>query len=156
MNKILFICMGNICRSPCAEAVMNSIIKKKGMEDKIVCDSAGTIDYHRGNPADSRMKEHAFLRGYDLHSISRPFEIKDFTEFDMIITMDKDNYLEIRSRDFHKQFHSKILPITNFCKQNKVEEIPDPYYGGNIGFENVLDLLEDACEGLFEYILANK
>ena len=95
LTKILFICMGNICRSPCAEAIMQSLVKQQGMEKEIDCDSAGTIDYHRGNPADSRMQKHASLRGYDLNSISRPFENNDFELFDWIITMDEDNYQQI-------------------------------------------------------------
>ena len=152
MKKILFICMGNICRSPCAEAVMKAIIKKNGIEKEYFCDSAGTIDFHRGQPADSRMREHANLRGYDLKSISRPFENDDFEKFDFIITMDEDNFQQISWRDQNVKFKTKIRRMTDFCSSDRVKEIPDPYYGGTQGFENVLDLLEDACEGLYKFI----
>jgi len=156
MVKILFICMGNICRSPSAEAVMQSIISQKGKEKEIFCDSAGTIDYHRGQQADERMREHALLRGYELKSISRPFENDDFKNFDFIITMDEDNFQQINLRDQHNEFGAKIRRMIEFCSFENVIEIPDPYYGGNQGFENVLDLLEDACGGLFNFIINQK
>jgi len=156
MMKILFICMGNICRSPTAEAVMQSIVKQKGKEKEIFCDSAGTIDYHRGQPADSRMREHSILRGYELKSISRPFEDADFKIFDLIITMDEDNFQQINFRDEKNEYSSKILRMVEFCSSKNIKEIPDPYYGGSQGFENVLDLLEDSCCGLFKYITDQK
>ncbi len=150
MIRILFICMGNICRSPCAEAVMRRIVEKKGMGKEIFCDSAGTIDYHKGQPADSRMREHAILRDYDLTSISRPFEKEDFKKFDFIITMDEDNFNQINFLDIEKKYTSKIRRMVDYCNSYKVKEIPDPYYGGRQGFENVLDLLEESCEELFK------
>ena len=156
MTKILFICMGNICRSPTAEAVMQTLVKQKGMEKEIECDSAGTIDYHRGNPADPRMQEHALLRGYELKSIARSFEEKDFENFDHIITMDEDNYQQIQWRDQKRNYTAKIRRMTDFCTSKTVSEVPDPYYGGSQGFENVLDLLEDACHGLLEFITTKK
>lgn len=155
MIKILFICMGNICRSPTAEGVMQSIVKQKTKEKEIYCDSAGTIDYHRGQRADERMIEHAHLRGYELKSISRPFEEDDFYNFDLIITMDEDNFKEINFRDKNKEFGHKIRRMVEFCSSKNVKEIPDPYFGGSWGFENVLDLLEDACEGLYKNIKSN-
>ncbi|MBC8257443.1 MAG: low molecular weight phosphotyrosine protein phosphatase [SAR324 cluster bacterium] len=144
--------MGNICRSPSAEAVMQAFVKQRGLDKEIYCDSAGTIGYHSGNPADSRMQEHAILRGYELNSISRPFEDGDFEKFDWIITMDEDNYQQIIWRDSLQQYTDKIKRMTDFCSTNQVREIPDPYYGGYQGFENVLDLLEDTCRGLLEFI----
>ena len=156
MKKLLFICMGNICRSPSAEAVMQRIVKKNGMEKEIFCDSAGTIDYHAGQPADERMSEHAILRGYELKSISRPFENVDFLDFDLIITMDEDNFQQINWRDQNKKYIKKIRRMVDFCSIDKIQEIPDPYYGGEQGFEKVLDLLEDACQGLFKYIIDQK
>ena len=152
MTRILFICMGNICRSPSAEAVMQDMVKQRGLENNIVCDSAGTIDYHMGSPADSRMLEHAGLRGYELNSISRPFEGNDFEKFDWIITMDEDNFQKIQWRDQHKKYTSKIRRMTDFCSSKNISEVPDPYYGGNQGFENVLDILEEACKGLLDFI----
>jgi protein-tyrosine phosphatase len=155
-TKILFICMGNICRSPSAEAVMQSIVKQQGLEQEIVCDSAGTFDYHRGKPADARMQKHARLRGYELISISRPFEDEDFELFDWIITMDEDNYQQIKWLDQSNNYTDKIRRMTDFCSSTQVSEVPDPYYGGDQGFENVLDLLEDACQGLLEFVMHKK
>ena len=155
-TKILFICMGNICRSPSAEAVMQSLVKQQGLEQEIVCDSAGTFDYHRGKPADARMQKHARVRGYELNSISRPFEDEDFELFDWIITMDEDNYQQIKWFDQSNNYTSKIRRMTDFCSSSQVSEVPDPYYGGDQGFENVLDLLEDACQGMLEFVLNKK
>ena len=155
-TKILFICMGNICRSPSAEAVMQSLVKQKGMEQEIFCDSAGTFDYHLGKPADVRMQKHARLRGYELISISRPFEDEDFELFDWIITMDEDNYQQIKWLDQSNNYTDKIRRMTDFCSSTQVSEVPDPYYGGDHGFENVLDILEDTCQGLLEFISHKK
>jgi protein-tyrosine phosphatase len=155
--KILFICMGNICRSPSAEAVMQALVKHQVMMEKeIICDSAGTLDYHRGKPADARMQKHARLRGYELNSISRPFENDDFELFDWIITMDEDNYQQIKWFDQSNNYTDKIRRMTDFCSSSQVSEVPDPYYGGDQGFENVLDLLEDACQGLLEFVSHKK
>ena len=135
---------------------MQALVKQRGLASKISCDSAGTIDYHSGKPADARMQKHARLRGYDLSSISRPFENDDFELFDLIITMDDDNYQQITWFDQNKNYTAKIRRMTDFCSTSQVSEVPDPYYGGNQGFENVLDILEDACQGLLEFILAKK
>ena len=148
--------MGNICRSPSAEAVMQSIVKQQGLEQEIVCDSAGTFDYHRGKPADARMQKHARLRGYELISISRPFEDEDFELFDWIITMDEDNYQQIKWFDQSNNYTDKIRRMKDFCSSTQVSEVPDPYYGGDHGFENVLDILEDTCQGLLEFISHKK
>ncbi len=156
MRRILFICMGNICRSPCAEAVMQKIVAKNGMGKEIFCDSAGTIDYHKGQPADARMREHAIMRGYDLTSISRPFEKDDFEKFDFIITMDEDNFNQINFLDKEKKYTSKIRRMVDYCNSYEVKEIPDPYYGGIEGFENVLNLLEESCGELFKFVLEKK
>ena len=155
-TKILFICMGNICRSPSAEAVMQALVQQKGLENEIFCDSAGTIDYHRGKPADARMQKHALLRGYNLSSISRPFEYDDFENFELIITMDEDNFQQINWFDQRKNYGTKIRRMTDFCGAVQVSDVPDPYYGGNQGFENVLDILEDACQGLLDFIMTKK
>ena len=152
MVRILFVCMGNICRSPCAEGVMNSLIKQKGLENKIKCDSAGTISYHEGDPADARMREHASLRGYELNSISRKFMQQDFENFDWIITMDENNYSQIKMLDQWDNYNYKIRRMTDFCETHKITAVPDPYYGGSQGFETVLDILEDACGGLLRFL----
>ena len=154
--KIIFICRGNICRSPSAEAVMQLLVKKQSMEQEIICESAGTSDYHRGKPSDARMQKHALLRGYELNSISRPFENKDFELFDWVITMDEDNYQQIKWFDHNDNYTDKIRRMKSFCSSSQVSEVPDPYDGGNQGFENVLDLLEDACKGLLEFVMLKK
>ena len=152
MVKVIFVCLGNICRSPSAEAVMNTVVEKAGLSDKIKCDSAGTIAYHAGEPADPRMKKHALKRGYELTSIARKFTPDDFKEFDYIIAMDRNNYVDLLELDKEAEFVDKISMMTSYCTDHDDEEVPDPYYDGPQGFEHVLDLLEDACEGLINKI----
>lgn len=131
---------------------MNSLIEKTGLIEKIECDSAGTIAYHAGEPADPRMKKHAVKRGYNLTSIARKFTIDDFEQFDYIVAMDRSNYTDILALDKEAAFVDKISMMTNYCTEHDDEEVPDPYYGGPQGFEHVLDLLEDATAGLLEKI----
>ena len=156
MTRILFVCMGNICRSPCAEGIMQFLIKQQGLEDEIECDSAGTIDYHQGDSVDSRMQEYAGMRGYELNSTARKFILQDFENFDWIITMDENNYSQIRLLDPNNSFTHKIRRMTDFCETTKISSVPDPYYGGNQGFETVIDILEDACGGFLKYLKSNK
>lgn len=144
--------MGNICRSPSGEAVMNKLVKRAGLENEIECDSAGTIAYHEGEPADARMKRHAISRGYRLTSISRRFKEIDFENFDYIIAMDESNYNDLHSFDYSKKYENKIFMMTDFTKNGNYREVPDPYYSGPEGFELVLDILEDACAGLLEKV----
>lgn len=152
-KKILFVCMGNICRSPAAEAVMKHIVEREKLESEIFIDSAGTIGYHAGDPADARMISKAVKRGYDLTSISRKFNPDtDFDKFDYIVTMDNDNYEDIRHLDRKKKYRDKLFKMTSFNRNMKVSEVPDPYYSGSDGFELVLDILEDACEGLLNKV----
>ena len=156
MTRILFVCMGNICRSPCAEGIMQYFVKQRGLENEFECDSAGTIDYHQGDPADLRMREHASLRGYELNSIARKFILQDFENFDWNITMDENNYSQICLLDKNNIFTHKIRRMTDFCEGTKISSVPDPYYGGSQGFENVIDILEDACRGFLKYLKPNK
>jgi len=150
--KVLFVCMGNICRSPSGEAVMNSYIANAGLSDKIVCDSAGTIAYHAGEPADGRMQIHASKRNYKLTSISRQINSNDFEEFDYVIGMDDDNMINMESFILKPEQADKMSKMTDYCSNDNPGSVPDPYYGGDAGFEQVLDLLEDACEGLLQQI----
>ena len=153
-TKILFVCLGNICRSPAAEAIMIKKILDSDMEWDISVDSSGVMGYHTGETADMRMKQHANLRGYEITSIARKFNPgKDFKEFDYIITMDDENYRDITSMDTEGNYTSKIHKMMKFCKTNKTDEVPDPYYDGSEGFEKVLNILEDACNGLLEKII---
>ena len=149
-TKILFVCLGNICRSPMAEGVFNQIIEREGLQDQFVVDSAGLLDYHEGNLPDSRMRKHASNRGYHLTHRSRPVVPEDFDKFDMLIGMDKENIHGLKKIAQTAEQEAKIYIMTDYLKTLEASEVPDPYYGGPAGFEYVIDLLEDACEGLLE------
>lgn len=149
--RILFVCLGNICRSPTAEAVFDSFVEVAGLSSKIESDSAGTASYHVGEKPDKRTREHGQRRGYHFKSLARQFDPKsDFENFDYILTMDESNYQKVCNLDSESIYTKKIFRICEFLKEREAQEIPDPYYEGENGFELVLDLLEDACAGLLE------
>ena len=151
--RLLFVCLGNICRSPAAEGIMQALVQSEGLESWITCDSAGTNGYHNGQLADARMRKHASLRGYNLQSISRKFEeFLDFDEADYILVMDENNHTTLCDWVAHPEQKTKIRYMTDFCEKFSVNEVPDPYYGGAAGFEEVLDILEDATHGLLKYL----
>ena len=153
MKSILFVCLGNICRSPAAEGIMNKILSDENLTHKYQCDSAGTTGYHVGESADARMIAHAKKRNYHLTSRARQFDrVGDFEKFDYIITMDEYNYENVQNSTQNKQYRKKVHPMVSFCTKHKVSKVPDPYYGGAKGFEQVLDILEDACRGLLKHI----
>ena len=156
MKRILFVCMGNICRSSSAEEIMRTLVKKAGLEHEIEVDSAGILSYHEGELPDSRMRMHASRRGYDLTHRSRPVKTMDFFEFDMLIGMDDRNIQDLTDRSPDLDSLKKIHRMTDFCRTKVVDHVPDPYYGGAQGFENVLDILEDACEGLLISLTPDK
>lgn len=157
MIRILFVCMGNICRSPAAEVIFKNIVDKEHLDAKIVTDSAGTISYHEGAPPDARMLKTLAKRGYNNAGVkARCIEEDDLAKFDLILTMDHDNYHEVKTLDRLKKFQQKIVPMCNFVKKFRETDVPDPYYGGQSGFEHVIDLLEDGCSNLLEYIKKNK
>ncbi len=153
-KKVLFVCLGNICRSPAAEGVFRQMVKSAGLENKIHIDSAGTGAWHVGDAPDARMTHHAQKRGYDLKDLEARQIIapKDLENFDYILTMDHSNYRNVLALDIHKKHHHKIKPLTSFCRVHSIEEVPDPYYREDDGFEYVLDLIEDACRELLEQI----
>ena len=159
-QRILFVCLGNICRSPAAEGVFLHLLAREGLEDRFVVDSAGTGGWHVGNPADRRMRAAAERRGIHLPSRARQLDRGDLLSFDRILTMDDDNWQAVRSlaRELAPGSADLALiePMTSHCRRFKSREVPDPYYGGEQGFEHVLDLLEDACEGLLETLLQDR
>lgn len=157
-TRILFVCLGNICRSPSAEAIMKAFVKAKGMEKEFFIDSAGIYGGHSGALPDERMRKHAAQRGYILDSRARQFyATADFSDFDMIIGMDNQNIADLQRMAITDDELSKIYRMTDFCrKNNDYMEIPDPYYSGAQGFELVLDLLEDAVSGLFTYCISEE
>lgn len=150
--KILFICLGNICRSASAEEIMRTLIKKEGLENEIDVDSAGISGYHEGDLPDARMRAHAIRRGYRLTHLSRPVRTEDFYNFDLIVGMDDSNIDALHDKAPDTDSEKKIRRMTDFCRTKVADHVPDPYYGGAQGFENVLDILEDACQGLLEEI----
>ena len=155
VKKILFVCLGNICRSPAAEGVFKQKIKERDLEKLFVVDSAGTGGWHVGNLADPRMRETALSRGIELTSRSRKIEENDLYEFDQILVMDKDNLDAVQSltKDHNNSVNSKIKLILNYSKNSQLDEVPDPYYGGQNGFEKVLDLLNDAIDELIDSLI---
>ena len=153
MLKIIFVCMGNICRSPSGEAVFRKIVQERNLESAFYIDSAGTSAYHVGETADRRMKKHASQRGFHLTSRSRRFTSQDIDEFDYIIAMDRENYEDILSLDKKGTRNGKIHMMTEYSTCCRGDDVPDPYYGGDNGFELVLDLLEESCLGLLESLI---
>lgn len=148
MQKILFICLGNICRSATAEEVFRTAVRAAGREAGIIADSAGIIDYHQGELPDSRMRAHALRRGYALTHRSRPVTADDFRHFDLLVAMDESNVRALRRLAPTPADEARIVRMADYLTAHTAAEIPDPYYGGAEGFELVIDLLEDACAGL--------
>jgi protein-tyrosine phosphatase len=151
--RILFVCLGNICRSSAAEEVMRTLLRRKGMDRAVEVDSAGILSYHQGELPDSRMRTHAARRGYQLTHRSRPVSTEDFFHFDLILGMDDRNIQDLKDRAPSPETERKIHRMTDYCQRKVVDYVPDPYYGGASGFENVLDILEDACQGLLEELI---
>lgn len=149
-TNILFVCLGNICRSPLAETIMLDRINKKGVSSKYHIDSAGILDYHEGDKADYRMRCHASFRGYEITHRSRPVTKKDFQDFDLIFGMDEQNIRDLESIATSDEQKNKIHRLIDYCKDFNRPTIPDPYYGGDEGFRLVIDMLEVACDNLLQ------
>jgi len=154
--KLLFVCLGNICRSPSAENIMNHLIEEADLTDKIVCDSAGTSGYHVGASPDRRMNGAATKRGIELQGKSRKLTPSDLQQFDLILAMDRENYQDILYLDREGKYEDKVYLMCDFAKRKTDKEVPDPYYGGQDGFDYVIDLLFDACTGLLDKIVASQ
>lgn len=142
--------MGNICRSPAAEGVFTHLVNAAGRSGDFEIDSAGTIGYHAGSRADSRMRSAAEKRGYSLDSIARQIHHSDFSDFDWIVVMDNDNYRDVMSKNSGE--HARVVRMCDYCEVFDETEVPDPYYGGADGFEHVLDILEDACANFLKRV----
>lgn len=153
MMRLLFVCMGNICRSPSAEGVFRRVLAERAPDIAVEIDSAGTHDYHVGNPPDRRAIDAARRRGIDLTTLrARQVSVDDFERFDLILAMDDEN-VEALKRRAPSVYHSRIRLLMEFAVEAPVRHVPDPYYGGAPGFEQVLDLLEQASEGLLDEVL---
>lgn len=153
MMRVLFVCLGNICRSPTAHGVFQQMVDDAGLGNQIEVDSAGTAAWHIGKSPDSRSTEHAKLRGYDLSPLrARQAVAADFDQFDYVLAMDKENLVSLQSICPKGAKTAPQLFLYSFARNYNEQEVPDPYYGGEAGFEQVLDLVEDACGGLLAEI----
>ena len=151
--KVLFVCLGNICRSPAAHGIFEHIVKENGMEDRIEVDSAGTYSGHRGELPDRRMRNAALYRGYALTHRSRPVSSLDFLEFDLVVAMDDNNYEDLMHLAPSVEDSRKIVKMASYFSTHNISYVPDPYYMGAEGFSMVLDLLEDGCQNLYDAII---
>ena len=150
--NVLFVCMGNICRSPLAHGLFEDLVKKEGLSERILVDSAGTHAYHVGEAPDPRSQQTAMSHGIDLsHQRARRVDHPDFEKFDYILVMDRDNYRNLINSS-PTEHHHKIRMFMGFAPQRREEEVPDPYYGGPDGFERVYEMVEAAATGLMEDI----
>lgn len=150
--KILIVCMGNICRSPTAEAVLRTKVREAGLEKHVKVDSAGTHGFHAGEAPDARATRAAKKRGYELSNlIARQVTKEDFVHYDLILAMDWDNHALLQQLA-PRQFHHKIKLLMSFATEHESAVVPDPYYGGADGFEVVLDYVEDACINLVDFV----
>lgn len=150
--KVLFVCMGNICRSPTAEGVFTHLVESQGTRDRFMIDSAGTHAYHVGEEPDGRAQQTAQKRGIDLSFIrARKFARNDFEMFDHILAMDQDNYAILMDA-CPPEYQSKIKLFLDYAPERDESDVPDPYYGGQNGFDHVFDLVEDASQGFYRSI----
>jgi protein-tyrosine phosphatase len=154
--KVLFVCMGNICRSPTAQGVFRAMVEREGLSERILTDSAGTIDYHIGGLPDRRARETALKRGVDLSDLrARLVTVSDFEAFDYVVAMDRSNFQDL-SALCPPGLEDRLHMFLDFAPDQPVREVPDPYYGGTAGFERVFDLVEEASRGLLTRIKADR
>ena len=152
-KRILFVCLGNICRSPAAQGIMQSLIEKEGLQDNFELDSAGLYGGHAGDLPDQRMRVHAYKRGYNLTHRSRPVRSSDFSNFDLIVAMDDSNFSRLRAMAPTVEDEKKVFRMIDYVKGfPQYHSVPDPYYEGAEGFEIVLDLLEDGCRNMLQQL----
>lgn len=151
-TKILFICLGNICRSPAANAIMQKLVDDAGLTGRFVIDSAGIGPWHVGQLPDARMRQHGARRGYNIDHIARQFDAeRDFSDFDYIVVMDEENYSNICRQAHSSAERQKVVRMAKYFVKNKGRaSVPDPYYGGAADFELALNLIEDGCRGILD------
>jgi protein-tyrosine phosphatase len=149
-TRVLFVCLGNICRSPAAEIVFRKLAADAGRADAFEIDSAGTIGHHQGSPPDPRMAAALEKRGYTPTGTARRIRAEDLERFDLIVTMDESNLTDVRALNPTGHLHGKIRPLVSFCRDHDDLRVPDPYYGGERGFTHVIALLEDGCGGILD------
>ena len=151
--NVVFVCLGNICRSPAAEGIVKKRLAEEGLDDRVFVDSAGTSSWNEGKQPDERMQAHGKKRGYNFDSIARQFRSSDFEKFDYIIVMDNNNYMNVKKLAITQEDVEKIHRMTDFSIDfADHDHVPDPYYGGDDGFNLVMNLLEDAAKGLIKDI----
>ncbi len=153
--SVLFVCLGNICRSPAAEAIFLKLLNNQGLQDDFLVDSAGTGSWHVGKDADSRMRLAAKQRGIMITSKARQIDINDFINFNYILAMDNSNFeniMKIKNRESQSNF-SKVIKLQEFSSSFSEKEVPDPYFGGEEGFNYVLDILEDSVNGFLQSVI---
>jgi protein-tyrosine phosphatase len=153
--RLLFVCMGNICRSPTAEGVMRSLLREQGLEDEIAIDSAGTGGWHVGDPPDVRATAAARKRGIVLDGAARQVRLSDFEEYDLLLAADRENLAHLHAIAPSEDARAKVRLLREFDPHSAGApdlDVPDPYYGGPDGFEDVLDLVEAACRGLLDEV----
>ena len=150
MTRVLFLCMGNICRSPAGHCVFQNLVDQAGLSEQFEIDSAGTIDFHVGSPPDKRMQTVMRARNIPVIGTARQLKREDLIDFDLILAMDKENLEGAKLLDPSGDLHFKIKLFCDYCTQHSETEVPDPYYGGKNGFEKVLDLIEDGCANLLK------
>jgi protein-tyrosine phosphatase len=152
LYRVTFVCMGNICRSPTAHGVFRQRVREAGLSSRVRVDSAGTHDYHPGEPPDPRSQRHAHRRGYDLSDLrARALVPADYQGADLLLAVDEET-LETAGRRCPPAHAHKLELLTRYCLVHRCDEVPDPYYGGAADFEHVLDLVEDACDGLLAHV----
>ncbi|MCC5788185.1 MAG: low molecular weight phosphotyrosine protein phosphatase [Opitutales bacterium] len=150
--RILFVCMGNICRSPAAECVFQKTLEEAGLSGQVEIDSAGTTAFHTGEPPDHRMQQELKKRKVPVFGSARPVGVEDFETFDLVLAMDEDNYRSLQKTSPGKGAKAELKKFGDFCKKTPQADVPDPYYGGRDGFAKVVDMLEDGAQSLLEWV----
>lgn len=150
MKQVLFVCQGNVCRSPLAEAVMRKLLTDRGLLGEIGLDSAGTDTWCVGEPAEQRVRLEALRRGYRIDCRARALCKQDLERFDLVVVMDRSNLDDVRMLDRKGDFGRKVALLGHYCRRRTLDDVPDPYRGGGAGFDRVVEIVEDGCTGLLE------